>query len=128
MLRFKFQKDFAQNPSQFLGGQPYAGVILDGRDIGTVICPNAAVKLFITASVEERAKRRLFDLNSRGIEAAYETVLQDMKARDLRDQERATAPLKPALDAIIMDTTTLSPDVVLEQALSFVASKLGAKK
>jgi CMP/dCMP kinase len=124
----KFQKDFAQNPNQFLAGQSCTGVILDGRDIGTVICPQADVKFFVTASVEERAKRRLFDLNSRGIVAAYETVLEDMKARDLRDQQRATAPLKPASDSIIMDTTTLSPDAVLAQALTLIAKTLGTNR
>jgi len=122
-----FQKDFAKNPSRYLNGQECKGVILDGRDIGTIICPDADVKLFVTASVEERARRRLFDLKTRGIEAVYETVLEEMKTRDLRDEQRATAPLKPAPDSIIMDTTSLKPADVMEQALMLIHARVRAK-
>ncbi|HNQ91658.1 MAG TPA: (d)CMP kinase, partial [Alphaproteobacteria bacterium] len=85
--------------------RPWAGSILDGRDIGTIVCPTADVKFFVTASAEIRADRRTKELNARGIEADYATVLQEMKDRDARDSNRSAAPLKPADDAIILDTT-----------------------
>jgi cytidylate kinase len=116
-----FQKEFAQKPAASHGDEPQmGGVILDGRDIGTVICPNADVKLFVTASVEERAKRRLNELLSRGLSTDYETVLADMKERDERDSSRDTAPLKPAIDAHIIDTSTLSEGEVMERAISII--------
>ncbi|MDH3235804.1 MAG: (d)CMP kinase [Alphaproteobacteria bacterium] len=110
-----FQRDFAANPP---AGKK--GAVLDGRDIGTVVCPDADVKLFITASAEARAERRLKELQARGIEAIYATVLQDMKERDARDQARAVAPLVPAEDAHILDTTDLDVDEAFEQALAIV--------
>lgn len=110
---FQFQRDFAQKNA--------AGVILDGRDIGTVICPDATVKLFITASAEVRAERRLKELQDRGIAARYADVLADMKERDARDSGRSAAPLKPAADAHILDTSTMTPDEVLEKALFIIA-------
>ena len=97
------------------------GVILDGRDIGTVICPAAALKLFVTASLEARAKRRLKELQSKGIEATYRAVLADMRARDERDSGRKAAPLHPAEDAIVLDTSDLSAEEVLGKALDIVA-------
>jgi cytidylate kinase len=110
-----FQRHFAADPP---GGK--AGAILDGRDIGTVVCPKADVKLFVTASAEARAERRLKELRGRGIEAIHSTVLQDMKERDARDQARAVAPLVPAEDAHILDTTDLDADEAFEQALAIV--------
>jgi cytidylate kinase len=110
-----FQRDFATNPP---GGK--TGAILDGRDIGTVVCPKADVKIFITASPKARAARRLKELQARGIEAIYANVLQDMKERDARDQARAVAPLVPAKDAHILDTTDLDADDAFEQALAIV--------
>jgi len=110
-----FQRSFAANPPP---GKK--GVVLDGRDIGTVVCPDADVKLFITASPEARAERRLKELQGRGIEAIYANVLQDMKERDARDQARAVAPLVPAEDAHILDTTDLDADEAFEQALAIV--------
>jgi cytidylate kinase len=110
-----FQRDFAANPPS---GK--AGAILDGRDIGTVVCPKADVKLFVTASPEARAERRVKELQGRGIEAIYANVLQDMKERDARDQARAVAPLVPAEDAHILDTTDLDADEAFEQALAIV--------
>lgn len=116
-----FQKEFAQKPAAPQGDEPQmGGVILDGRDIGTVICPNADVKLFVTASVEERAKRRLNELLSRGLSTDYERVLADMKERDERDSSRDTAPLKPAADAHIIDTSVLTEGEVMERALSII--------
>ena len=111
-----FQKNFAAIPSDPAVG----GVILDGRDIGTVICPDANVKLFVTASTEERSKRRFKELTGKGIKTTYEAVLADMIERDKRDSERTTAPLKPASDAHILDTSTMSEGEVMERALSII--------
>ncbi|WP_017931109.1 (d)CMP kinase [Robiginitomaculum antarcticum] len=101
------------------------GAILDGRDIGTVICPNADVKLFIDADPEERARRRYDELISLGKSADYDTVLAQLKERDLRDSTRADAPLKPADDAHIIDTTDLSPDDALARAIVLVEAIIG---
>jgi cytidylate kinase len=114
------QRDFAKNP-----GSGFKGAVLDGRDIGTVICPEADIKLFITADVEIRAERRLKELQSRGINATYDPVLKDMRERDARDQNRSVAPLKPASDAVIIDNGHLSREEALEKALSVVREKLG---
>ena len=111
-----FQKEFAANPSDPALG----GVILDGRDIGTVICPDAPVKLFVTASTEERSNRRFKELTGKGIQTTYEAVLADMIERDARDSSRDTAPLKPASDAHILDTSTMSESEVMERALSII--------
>ncbi|MEP3675059.1 d(CMP) kinase [Sulfitobacter sp.] len=100
-----FQRSFAARSG---------GAVLDGRDIGTVICPEAPVKLFITASAEVRAKRRFAELAGRGIEDSFEAVLADVKARDARDMERVEAPLKPAADAVVIDTS----DLTIEQAVA----------
>ncbi len=89
------------------------GAVLDGRDIGTVICPDADVKLFITASVEERAKRRTKQLQEAQQSVTYAQILADLQARDARDVQRNTAPLKPAEDAVVIDSTTLSIAEVL---------------
>lgn len=85
-----------------------AGSVLDGRDCGTVICPEAPIKIYITADVEERAKRRYAELQSKGIETPFDEVLADMKMRDDRDMNRPVAPLRPAEGAVILDTTHLS--------------------
>ncbi len=116
-----FQKDFAAHPKT---DAPVDGVILDGRDIGTVICPDADVKLFVTASVEERAKRRLNELTAKNIKTDHETVLAEMKQRDERDSGRDTAPLKPATDAHILDTSAMDANQALNHALSIIAEKL----
>jgi cytidylate kinase len=117
----QFQKDFAAKPPAGV-----SGVILDGRDIGTVICPDAPVKLFVTASVEERSKRRYLELTSKGISTTMDEVLADMKERDARDSGRDTAPLKPADDAHILDTSQMDAAAVLEKALSIIATARGA--
>jgi cytidylate kinase len=106
-----FQRDFAARPP---------GAVLDGRDIGTVICPDARVKLFVTASVEVRAGRRLRELQARGKASIYAAVLQDLIERDARDSERATAPLKAAADALVLDTSRMDPDEVFVAALSLI--------
>lgn len=97
------------------------GAVLDGRDIGTVICPDANVKLFVTASDDVRAQRRLEELVSKGAETTYDEVLADLRQRDERDSARATAPLKPASDAILLDTTALSIEGAVEAACAEVA-------
>jgi cytidylate kinase len=112
---FKLQRDFATNPPK-----PFKGSILDGRDIGTVICPDADHKLFIIADPEVRAKRRTKELLSRNVSTTYEAVLKDMRERDARDEGRKAAPLKPAEDAVVLDTTHLSESEVLEKALEII--------
>ena len=110
-----FQKNFASNPPE---GK--AGAVLDGRDIGTVVCPNADVKLFITASAEVRANRRTVEMKARGDRVDFDEILADVKARDERDMNRAEAPLKPAEDALLLDTTELDIDAVFLRAVQFV--------
>ena len=112
-----FQKQFAHAP-----GKGFAGSILDGRDIGTVICPEADVKLFITASAEVRAARRAKELRERGEVVIEADVLAALKARDTQDQERAAAPLKPADDAFVIDTSALDADQVFLAAQDHIAS------
>ena len=119
----KMQQDFALNPV-FADGTPANGVVYDGRDTGTVVCPNADLKLFITASTEVRAQRRYKEFTEKGINTSYEQVLQDMIARAKRDSSRATAPLKPADDAIIIDTSTLNIEKVLQKIIPLVEEKL----
>jgi cytidylate kinase len=114
----EFQRRFAATPPE---GKK--GAVLDGRDIGTVVCPAADVKFFVTASLEERANRRYKELLDRGEEAIYARVLQEMRDRDARDSGRAAAPLKPADDAIVLDTTEMNADAVFETALKIVRSR-----
>ena len=115
----QFQKDFAYHPPETA-----KGAALDGRDIGTVICPDAQVKLFVTASLETRAERRFKELQSRGLNVTYEAVLEEMRTRDARDEGRAEAPLKPAPDAKVIDTTSMTAQEVLDTALSHIREKL----
>ncbi len=98
------------------------GAVLDGRDIGTVICVDADVKLFVTASSSKRAQRRMDELNAKGMGLTFSDVLEDVEARDKRDSERATAPLKPAEDAVMLDTTDLTADAAIARAISLVAA------
>lgn len=118
-ILLNLQKNFAKNP-----GNGFKGAVLDGRDIGTVICPEAPVKLFVTASIETRARRRFKELQSKGETTTYEAVLRDMQERDTRDAARSTAPMKMAVDAVLLETTSLKPDDVLEKALSVIRQKL----
>jgi cytidylate kinase len=101
-------------------GQP-GGAVLDGRDIGTVICPGAEAKLFVTASDAVRAARRHAELGGRG---SAEAVLADLRARDSRDREREAAPMVPAPDALLLDTTDLSIDAAVAAAIAYVKSRL----
>lgn len=109
-----FQRDFAKRPP---------GTVLDGRDIGTVVCPDADVKIFVTASPEKRAERRLQELQQRDVSAAYDDVLADIRARDQRDSSRVTAPLTAASDAVILDTSELSADEAISKAIAVVESR-----
>jgi cytidylate kinase len=106
-----FQREFSRRDG---------GAVLDGRDIGTVICPNADVKLFITASAEVRAKRRFLELSGKGHEVSGNGVLADVIARDKRDSERATAPLIAAVDSVLIDTSEMNIEDAIEAAKSVV--------
>lgn len=106
------QRDFQKAP----------GLVADGRDMGTVVFPNAKYKFFLSAKVEERAQRRCKQLQEKGENPSYEAILVDLAARDLRDRDREVAPLKPAEDAVIIDTTGLSIEAVLQQVLQSIKS------
>lgn len=100
------------------------GLVADGRDMGTVVFPDAPVKVFLTASAEERARRRVKQLKEAGLFPDYETILRDIRARDERDSSRAAAPLVPADDAVVLDSTTLSIDEVLEAVLALARKRI----
>ena len=117
-----FQRDFAHHPPP-----GFKGTVLDGRDIGTVVCPEADIKLYVTASAEARALRRFKELQEKGANAIYQRVLQDIEQRDARDRERQTAPLRPAADALELDTTALDADAAFEKAADLIAQKLEAR-
>jgi cytidylate kinase len=119
------QREFIKNPPDLPGGDAAKGSVLDGRDIGTVVCPDAPVKFFVTAEDKTRAFRRFRELQLCGFMGTYEAVLAEIRERDARDAARATAPMKPAPGAVILDTTTLSASEVVEAALSHVNFKLG---
>lgn len=118
----KMQQDFAKNPT-FEDGSSANGAIYDGRDTGTVVCPHADIKFFITATAEVRALRRFKEFQAKGMDIDYPQVLADMKERDERDASRSTAPMKPAEDAIIFDTSSLSIEEVLDYALKIIDKK-----
>ena len=99
-------------------------VVMDGRDIGTVILPNAQVKIFLTASPEERARRRMLEYENKGQVVNYDQLLEEIKQRDYNDSHRATAPLKQADDAVLVDSTEMSFNQVLEKVTSIVKEKL----
>ncbi|HEY1798300.1 MAG TPA: (d)CMP kinase [Stellaceae bacterium] len=118
----EWQRAFAAHPPA-----PAKGAVLDGRDIGTVVCPDARVKLFVTASAAERAGRRVKELRESGAKAIYSAVLQDIEERDARDSGRRVAPLSAAPDAVTIDTTGLDPETVLELASEIVTRALVAR-
>ena len=105
------QRAFAERPG---------GAVLDGRDIGTVVCPRATAKIFVTASAPARAQRRALELAQSGEKADYDAILADILRRDARDSERAAAPLRPAEDAIRLDTTNLGIEAAVAKAIRFV--------
>jgi cytidylate kinase len=100
------------------------GGVLDGRDIGTVIFPDAAAKLFVTASTEERGRRRWAELAARGVPAELAAITAEIAARDAADAARASAPMKPAADALVLDTTALDPDAAFAAALELITPLL----
>lgn len=108
-----FQRNFAAQPE---------GAVIDGRDIGTVICPDAQVKLFIHADVHARAERRYQELRGKAINTTYDAVLKDLQERDARDSSRSVAPLVAAADAMIVDTTAMNADQVLVHVLALIAA------
>lgn len=109
-----FQRAFARRAG---------GAVLDGRDIGTVICPQAEVKLFVTASAEVRAERRYLELAAKGLDVTRDSVLADVVARDTRDRDRATAPMQAAQDAVLIDTSDMSIDEAVATAIRVAAAK-----
>jgi cytidylate kinase len=109
-----FQREFAATPP---------GAVLDGRDVGTVVLPDAPVKLYIVASTDERARRRHEELLARGEASIYERVRAEIEARDARDSGRAVAPMRKADDAVEIDTTDLTPEQVLERALAVIDAR-----
>lgn len=111
----QYQRDFAEHPPLFNDGHHPVGAILDGRDCGTVICPGAVLKFYVTAHVEERARRRYRDLTAHGDDISYNDVLKDLIQRDHRDMTRAVAPTMPATDAIIIDTTDRHIDDIVAE-------------
>jgi cytidylate kinase len=109
-----FQREFAGKPP---------GAVLDGRDIGTVVCPDAEVKLYITASPEVRARRRMAELAERGDAVPYQTVLAEIRARDERDRSRVTAPLVAAADAAVIDTSAMGIEEAVAAAVATVMKR-----
>ncbi len=112
---FQRQVDFANQPG---------GAVLDGRDIGTVIAPHADAKLFVTATPEERARRRHAEMQGRGVDVTYDAVLADVHARDARDTGRADAPLLRAADALLLDNSDMDRDAALAAAIAFVEGRV----
>lgn len=111
-----YQRAFARQPG---------GAVLDGRDIGTVVCPDAEIKLFVTATAEERARRRHLEHQARGESISYDQVLADIRARDARDSGRDIAPMAAAADAVTIDTTTLNADAAFAAALKMISDRRG---
>ncbi len=109
------QRDFAREP----------GLVADGRDMGTVVFPQAALKVFLTASLEERARRRYNQLKEQGVSANLDALFRELAERDRRDAERAVAPLKPAADAVEVDTTGMSIEQVLDRVLGLAGERMG---
>jgi cytidylate kinase len=114
----KVQQDFAAQPG---------GAVLDGRDIGTVVCPGADVKIFVTASPEVRAERRFLERKARGEPASYEEALADIRRRDERDAGRMAAPMRPAADAFLLDTSNLDIEAAFNTAVDVISRKVGQR-
>ncbi|MCQ1057705.1 (d)CMP kinase [Photobacterium sp. ZSDE20] len=103
------------------------GLVADGRDMGTVVFPQAEVKFFLDASAEERASRRMKQLQQKGLDVNFDHLLKEIQERDDRDRNRAVAPLRPAADALVLDSTEMSIDQVIELALAHIETKLSAE-
>jgi CMP/dCMP kinase len=114
-----FQREFASRAT---------GAVLDGRDIGTVICPDADVKLFVTASAEVRARRRTDELAAKGRDVDYDRILAEVRERDERDSNRAVAPLRPAADAVVIDTSELTREGAFERAAEVILAALAVRQ
>jgi cytidylate kinase len=114
----EYQRDFARRPE---------GAVLDGRDIGTVVCPDANVKIFVTATPEVRAKRRYLELQERGEVTAYAAVLADILERDRRDAAREVSPMRPAADAVLLDTSDLDIEAAFNAAVGVITRKVGQR-
>lgn len=111
--------------ARYGGGQgDRAGVVMVGRDIGTVVMPDAALKIYMVASAEERARRRYLEQTERGRAVSYAEILQDLLRRDQLDSERAVAPLRPAEDAFVIDTSQLTPDEVVQRIIDLAAKRV----
>ncbi len=113
-----FQRDFASHAD---------GAVVEGRDIGTVVCPSAHVKIFVTASAQSRARRRYIELTGYGVETTEATVLREIEDRDRRDRERAVSPLRPAEDALLLDTTELDIEKAFAAALELIDKVAGRR-
>ncbi len=113
-----YQRNFAKNPPH-----KALGAVLDGRDIGTKVCPHADVKIFVTASLEERARRRILDLQKRGIKHQPLQILEEIKERDERDAARSESPMKAAEDAWILDTSHMNINAVLSASIEYIQQK-----
>ncbi len=111
----EFQRNFSQK---------MPGAVLDGRDIGTIVCPDAKIKIFLTASLEARAKRRYLELYKHDEKISFETILKQIKERDERDQTRSSSPMVAAKDAKIFDTSKLSVNEAVEKVLSYIQNKI----
>ena len=111
----EFQRNFSQK---------MPGAVIDGRDIGTIVCPDAKIKIFLTASLEARAKRRYFELYKHDDKISFETILKQIKERDERDQTRSSSPMVAAKDAKIFDTSKLSINEAVEKVLSYIQTKI----
>lgn len=109
------QRDFRRAP----------GLVADGRDMGTVVFPGAGLKIFLTASAEERARRRFAQLRNKGLDASLPDLLQEIRARDERDSQRAVSPLQAAADAVVVDSTSMSVEAVREKLLKLARQRLG---
>jgi CMP/dCMP kinase len=114
----EFQRAFARKPP---------GAVLDGRDIGTVVCPDADVKIFVTASPEVRAQRRHLERLGRAESVTYEAVLADIRRRDERDASREAAPMRPAADAVLLDTSNLDIEAAFDTAVGVITKKVGQR-
>lgn len=113
-----YQRTFARRPE---------GAVLDGRDIGTVVCPDADVKIYVTATPEVRAERRYLETKARGEATTYEAVLADIRRRDERDASRAVSPMRPAPDAVLLDTSDLDIEAAFNTVVGVITRKVGQR-